>query len=207
MTDDPKQDNWGASAAGPEEAPRPANDSDGQRQPGEGERQGREAVLEAEIAKLKDQLLRALAESENVRRRAERERDEAKRYGAVGLARDVLAVADNLRRALDLVPEGARKENEVLDALLVGIEGTERQLLSAFEKHAIKRIEPLGERFDYNLHQAMFEVENTGKPPGTVVQVMQPGYVLHDRLLRPAMVGVAKGGAPEQEKSRVDETA
>jgi molecular chaperone GrpE len=167
----------------------------------------REAELEAEVAKLKDQMLRALAESENIRRRAERERDEARRYGAVGLARDVLAVADNLRRALDLVPENARKENELLDALMVGIEGTERQLLSAFDKHQIKKVEPLGERFDYNLHQAMFEMENTGKPPGTVVQVMQPGYVLLDRLLRPAMVGVAKGAQPAEDTARVDETA
>jgi molecular chaperone GrpE len=169
--------------------------------------QGREAELEAEVARLKDQLLRALAESENVRRRAERERDEARRYGAVGLARDILAVADNLRRALDLVPENARKESELLDALMVGLEGTERQLLSALEKHQIKKVDPLGERFDYNLHQAMFELENTGKPPGTVVQVMQPGYVLLDRLLRPAMVGVAKGAQPAEEKARIDETA
>jgi molecular chaperone GrpE len=173
----------------------------------DGQPKSREAELEAEVAKLKDQLLRALAESENVRRRVERERDEAKRYGAVPFARETLAVADNLRRALDLVPESARKESELLDALLVGIEGTERQLLAAFDKHGIKKIEPLGERFDYNLHQAMFEAENTGKPAGTVVQVMQPGYVLGERLLRPAMVGVAKGGGPEQEKARVDETA
>jgi molecular chaperone GrpE len=192
--------------AGAGEAGQPANDA-GTATAGDGQPKGREAELEAEIAKLKDQMLRALAESENVRRRVERERDEAKRYGAVALARETLAVADNLRRALDLVPESARKESELLDALLVGIEGTERQLLAAFDKHGIKKIEPLGERFDYNLHQAMFEVENTGKPAGTVVQVMQPGYVLGDRLLRPAMVGVAKGGQPEQEKARVDETA
>ena len=188
----------------PEAASDPANDAGA---PASDPPKSREAELEAEVAKLKDQLLRALAESENVRRRVERERDEARRYGAVGLARDVLAVADNLRRALDLVPKDARKESELLDALLVGIEGTERQLLSAFDKNAIKKVEPLGERFDYNLHQAMFEVENTGKPPGSVVQVMQPGYVLHDRLLRPAMVGVAKGAAPAEEKARVDETA
>jgi molecular chaperone GrpE len=179
-----------------------ANDPGGSSQPAT-----REGELEAEVAKVKDQMLRALAESENIRRRAERERDEARRYGAVGLARDVLAVADNLRRALDLVPENARKQSELLDALLVGIEGTERQLLSAFDKHQIKKVEPLGERFDYNLHQAMFEVENTGKPPGTVVQVMQPGYVLLDRLLRPAMVGVAKGAQPAEDTARVDETA
>ncbi|MBI1775086.1 MAG: nucleotide exchange factor GrpE [Proteobacteria bacterium] len=202
MTDEPKQDT-GSAAGGEPGGTTPANDAGAA-----GEGLGREAALDAEIAKLKDQLLRALAEAENVRRRAERERDEAKRFGAVGLARDVLAVADNLRRALELVPPGVRKENEVLDALLVGIEGTERQLLSAFDMHAIKRVEPVGEPFDYNLHQAMFEVENSGKPAGTVVQVLQPGYVLHDRLLRAAMVGVAKGAAPEQEKTaHLDETA
>jgi molecular chaperone GrpE len=168
----------------------------------------REAELESEIRKVKDQLLRAVAEAENGKRRAERERDDARRYGAAGLARDILQVSDNLRRALELVPDEARKANEILNALMVGLEATEREILAAFEKHAITKVTPLGEKFDYNLHQAMFEAENTGKPAGTVVQVMQPGYVLHDRLLRPAMVGVAKGQAGEQAKvDHVDERA
>jgi len=184
---------------GSESEPRPANDVPPQ---------SREAELEAELMKVKDQLLRAVADAENGRRRAERERDDARRYGAVGLARDVLQISDNLRRALELVPAEARKASEVLDALMVGLEATEREVLAAFEKNGIKKIAPLGERFDYNLHQAMFEAENTGKPPGTVVQVMQPGYVLHDRLLRPAMVGVAKGQPSDQPPvERVDERA
>ncbi len=184
---------------GPETEPRPANDTPPV---------NREAELEVELRKVKDQLLRAVAEAENGRRRAERERDEARRYGATSLARDILQISDNLRRALELVPAEARKASEVLDALLVGLEATEREVLAAFEKNGVKKVMPLGERFDYNLHQAMFEAENTGKPPGTVVQVMQPGYVLHDRLLRPAMVGVAKGQPVDQPPvHRVDERA
>ncbi|MBM3547316.1 MAG: nucleotide exchange factor GrpE [Alphaproteobacteria bacterium] len=184
---------------GPENEPRPANDMPPP---------SREAELEVELKKVKDQLLRAVADAENGRRRAERERDDAKRYGAVGLARDVLQISDNLRRALELVPAEARKASEVLDALMVGLEATEREVLAAFEKNGIRKVMPLGERFDYNLHQAMFEAENTGKPAGTVVQVMQPGYVLHDRLLRPAMVGVAKGQPTDQSPvDRVDERA
>jgi molecular chaperone GrpE len=164
------------------------------------------AELETELAKVKDQALRQLAEVENQRRRAERDKDEARRFAAAPLARDLLQVADNLRRALELVPAEARKADDILDALLVGIEATERELLGAFDKHGIRKMTPKGEKFDYNLHQAMFELENTGQPAGTVVQVMQAGYVLHDRLLRPAMVGVAKGGQP-QPSERVDETA
>jgi len=184
---------------GQESEPRPANDTPPPT---------REAELEVELKKVKDQLLRAVADAENGRRRAERERDDVRRYGAVGLARDVLQISDNLRRALELVPAEARKASEVLDALMVGLEATEREVLAAFEKNGIKKVMPLGERFDYNLHQAMFEAENTGKPPGTVVQVMQPGFVLHDRLLRPAMVGVAKGQPSDQPPvERVDERA
>ena len=147
---------------------------------------------EAETADLKDRLLRALAETENVRRRAERERTDATKYGVTQFARDLLDVADNLRRAIDSVPE-AQVRDDVTRNLLQGVAATERALLAAFERHGIKRIDPKGERFDHNFHQAIFEAENTGKPAGTVVEVLQPGYVLHDRLLRPAMVGVAKG--------------
>lgn len=155
-----------------------------------------EDVLEAaqaEIARLKDQLLRALAETENVRRRAQREREDAAKFGVTAFARDLLPVADNLRRALDSIPREALQENELLRALAEGVEMTERELLAAFERHHIRKIEPLGERFDSNLHQAMFEVPGSGQPAGTVVQLLQPGYLLHDRLIRPAMVGVAKG--------------
>lgn len=156
------------------------------------------ARLEAEAANLKDQLLRALAETENSRRRSQRERDEAVRYAAAGFARDMLPVADNLRRALDAVPEEAMAADESLKTLADGVGLTERQLIAAFERHGIRRVAPEpGERFDPHLHQAMFEVPNTGQPAGSIVQVMQPGYLLHDRLLRPAMVGVAKGSAAE----------
>jgi molecular chaperone GrpE len=162
------------------------------------------AAVEAELAESKDRLLRALAETENVRRRAERERADASKYGASALAKDLLNVADNLRRALESVPE-AQAADERTRNLLQGVAATERELLAAFERNGIRRIEPAGERFDHNLHQAIFEVENTGQPPGTVVQVLQPGYVMHDRLLRPAMVGVAKSQQPPSDMPRIDE--
>jgi molecular chaperone GrpE len=151
------------------------------------------ATLEAEVAALKDQHLRALAEVENVRRRGAKEREDAVRYAATGVARDLLSVADNLRRAQESVPAGVA-ESEAVKTLIEGVAATERELLASFERNGIKQVSPLDQKFDHNFHQAIFEVENTGKPAGTVVQVLQPGYVLHDRLLRPAMVGVAKGG-------------
>jgi len=165
-----------------------------------------EAELEkakAEAASLKDQLLRALAEGENTRRRAQRDREEFARYAASPLARDILPVADNLARALAAVPEAALAQDEALRNLVEGIAATERQLQTALERHNIKRIEPLGEKFDSHQHQAMFEVPGSGKPGGTVVQVLQPGYLLYDRLLRPALVGVAKAeaGAPASEST------
>ena len=150
------------------------------------------ARSEAELAETKDRLLRALAETENVRRRAERERADAARYGGASLAKELLNVADNLRRALDALP-AEQAADERTRTLLQGVAATERELLAAFERSGIRRIDPLGERFDHNLHQAIFEVESSAQPPGTVVQVLQPGYVMHDRLLRPAMVAVAKG--------------
>ena len=148
-------------------------------------------VLRAEAAELRDELLRALAETENVRRRAQREREDAGKYAISNFARDLLPVVDNLRRAIDSVPEAARAD-ETLAGTLAGIDMTEREFLAVVERHGIKRIEPKGEKFDHNFHQAIFEVETTETPPGTVVEVMQPGYAIADRLLRPAMVGVAK---------------
>jgi molecular chaperone GrpE len=156
------------------------------------------ARLEAEVASLKDQLLRALAETENVRRRTQRDREEQVRYAAAGFARELLNVADNLRRALDAVPAAALETDEALKTLADGVSLTERELLQVFERNGIRKIEPApGERFDPHLHQAMFEVPNTGQPAGSVVQVMQAGWVMHDRLLRPALVGVAKGSPGE----------
>ena len=145
----------------------------------------------AEAAALKDQLLRALAEAENVRRRAQRDREEAGKYAISAFARELVAVADNLRRAIDAIPPAAMANDEALKNLAAGVELTERQLLAAFERFQLRKIEPLGEKFDSNLHQAMMEVPDSGQPAGTVVQVLQPGYRLHDRLIRPAMVGVA----------------
>ena len=162
------------------------------------------ATADAELAEAKDRLLRALAETENVRRRAERERADAARFGASNFAKDVVNVADNLRRALESVREG-QGGDELLRNLLEGVAATERELLAAFERHGVRRIDPIGERFDHNLHHAMFEVENTGKPAGTIVQVLQPGYVMHDRLLRPALVGVAKGESSPPQSPRFDE--
>jgi molecular chaperone GrpE len=167
------------------------------------------AALEAELAAGRDQLLRQLAETENVRRRAKREREETIRYGASALARDLLNVADNLQRALQSVPTEAREADETIKNLVIGVELTEKELLTALQKQGVEKIVPLGEKFSYDRHQAMFEVPGTDKPAGTVVEVMQPGYVMHDRLLRPAMVGVAKGdpGSPPDDVNHVDTTA
>ena len=145
-----------------------------------------------EAAGLKDQLLRALAETENTRRRVQREREDSARYAVAPLAKEILPVADNLARALAAVPKEALAQDEALRNLVEGIAATERQLQAALERNNIKLIDPMGEKFDSHHHQAMFEVPSPGKPGGTVVQVLQPGYVLHDRLLRPALVGVAK---------------
>lgn len=171
--------------------------------------EARIAELEAELAATNDRMLRLMAETENIRRRTEREREDTLRYAASGLAKDLLNVADNLHRALAAVPDELREGDEIVKNFIVGVEMTEKELLAGFEKHAIQQIMPLGEKFDYEKHQAMFELENTGKPPGTVVELMQPGYIMHDRLLRPAMVGVAKGetdGSPD-DIEHVDTTA
>ena len=125
----------------------------------------------------------------------QRERDDAQKYAVGDFAKDLLSPADNLRRALDALPE-AEAEPDARRACCDGVAATERELLAAFERHGLKRIDPKGERFDHNFHQAIFEAERPGRPAGTVVEVLQPGYVLHDRLLRPAMVGVAKAGSP-----------
>ncbi|CAK0763077.1 Protein GrpE [uncultured Gammaproteobacteria bacterium] len=155
------------------------------------------AELEAMVASLKDQTLRALAELENTRRRAQREREDTAKFAVASFAKDLVAVADNLRRALDAVPAEAREADGFLQTLAVGVEATERQLLSAFERVGIKKLEPLDDVFDPNFHQVMFELEGTGRPSGTVVQVLQSGYTINGRLLREAMVGVAKRGADE----------
>jgi molecular chaperone GrpE len=168
-------------------------------------RDARIAELEDQMAATKDQALRALAEAENTKRRVQRENDQIKKYAAGGLAKDLMSAIDNLSRALEAAPEPEGLDDATKN-LVVGVEMIGKELQAAFEKHNIRKIEPMGEKFDPNFHEAMFEVPNSGKPAGTVVQVMAPGYVLHDRLLRAAMVGVAKGGAPEDHKP-VDTTA
>lgn len=154
------------------------------------------AVAEAaakEAAEYKDKLLRTLAEMENLRRRAEREVADARLYGIANFARDVLGVADNMRRALDAAgPELRESADDKTKALIDGVDLTERELLNVMEKHGVKRFDPKGEKFDPNLHQAMFELPDPTAAPGTVVQVMQAGYKIGERVLRPALVGVAK---------------
>lgn len=141
-----------------------------------------------EVAVLKDQLLRALAEADNTRKRAEKSVQEARAYGIAGFARDLLEVADNLRRAHDAIPEDQKD-----GALAQGVLATERALLSIFERNGLKKTDPLGEKFDAHLHEVMFEGEGgEGQEKGTVIAVLEPGYLLNDRLLRPARVGVAK---------------
>ncbi|BAR99332.1 heat shock protein GrpE [Blastochloris viridis] len=157
-------------------------------------------ALAAEAADLRDKLLRTLAEMENLRRRTEREVADAKSYAIAAFARDVLNVADNMERALAAVPADAVSGDAALTTLVEGVELTERELAKTLEKHGVRRVEAAGGKFDPNLHQAMFEIPNPDVPTGTVVQVVQTGYVLGERILRPALVGVAKGGpkvAPE----------
>ena len=151
------------------------------------------ARLREEAGKLKDQLLRTLAEMDNLRKRTEREKAEATLYAATNFARDILSVSDNLTRALATAEQDHLKAvSEPVKNLVVGVEMTNRELLNVFERHGITRIDPLGEKFDPHYHQAMFEVPTNEEPPGTVVQVMQAGFKIGERVLRPAMVGVAK---------------
>ena len=149
------------------------------------------AALKAELADLRDRLLRAVAETENVRRRADKDKADASAYAVTNFARDMLNISDYLRRALDGMPEEVADD---LKSFIDGVEMTERELLNIFERHGIKKVNPeVGEKFDHKFHQAMFEVPTTEQAPGSVMQVVAPGYVIKDRLLRPAMVGVAKG--------------
>ncbi len=158
-----------------------------------------EPAPEEDAADLKDKLLRALADLENTRRRAAREVADTRKYAASGLAKDLLNVSDNLCRALETVTEEMREGDAGVKNLVLGIEMVEKEMLSAFERQGITRLDPLGEPFDHNFHQAMYEKEDTGYPAGTVAEVMQAGYVIHDRLLRPAMVAVSKGGGSAEE--------
>lgn len=177
-------------------APPPADDAGEAPAADDGADRGGEAPAErdyeAELAALNDRLLRTLAESENQRRRDRREREETARYAVAGFARDMLGVADNLRRALEALPEGAAEGDEALKSLVDGVALTERELEGTFARHGVEKIDPQGKKFDHNLHEAMFELPTADAAPGTVVQVVQAGYVIRDRLLRAARVGIAK---------------
>jgi molecular chaperone GrpE len=168
-----------APQAGPDDAPHPA------------------VVIEklnAENVELKDRVLRTLAEMENVRRRTEREIADAKVYGVTGFARDMLGFADNLRRAIESVPQDAREADGPLRSLLEGLELTERDFISRLARYGVKKLEPQGQKFDPNMHEALFEVPDPSVPANTVVQVVEAGYSIGERCLRPAKVGVARGG-------------
>ncbi|CAM1638455.1 GrpE nucleotide exchange factor [Bartonella apihabitans] len=155
------------------------------------------AAMQAENDELKDQVLRLAAEMENLRRRTARDVADARSYSVANFARDMLQVSDNLNRALQAIPDGAREKDTGLNALAEGVEMTERAMMAALERNGVKKIEPEGQKFDPNFHQAMFEIPNTDVPNNTVQQVVQAGYVIGDRVLRPAMVGVSKGGPKE----------
>lgn len=152
--------------------------------------EARPDARDAEIADLKDRVLRAAAETENVRRRLEREKQDATAYAVTAFARDLLGVVDNLRRALDAIPAEAR-EQEAVKTIVTGVEMTEREMLNTLQRHGVTRIETAGQKLDPNRHQAMVEIEHDADP-GTIVHEMQAGYLLKERLLRPALVGVAK---------------
>jgi molecular chaperone GrpE len=154
-----------------------------------------EADAAALAAELKDKLLRTLAEMENLRKRTAREVADARLYGVTSFARDMLAVADNMNRALGTVSPGLRASAEPgVKALIDGVELTERELLKGLEKNGVLQFTPRGEKFDPNVHQAMYEVPDASVPAGSIVEVVQPGYMIGERVLRPAMVGVSKGG-------------
>ena len=172
----------------------------GERDEAEAEESEADADAGDDVSQLTDQLLRALAETENVRRRA-------KKDSISSFARDMLSVSDNMARALGSITEDAREDSDIVKALVEGVEMTAREMASALERHGIRQVNPLGEKFDYNLHQAMFEAKDSGQPDGTIVNVVQAGYMIGERLLRPAMVGVAKGGgtAPSNDADDADD--
>jgi molecular chaperone GrpE len=151
-------------------------------------------ALQAEAADLKDRLLRAHAEVENIRKRSEREKEETAKYAVTRFARDIVNVGDNFQRAIDAVPAGAAEMDPALKSFLEGVTMTERELLNVLERNGIRRVQPVNEPFNPHLHQAVMEIPRSDVPSGTIVQVFQAGFMIEDRVLRPAMVGVAKGG-------------
>ena len=166
------------------------------------------ADAEAEIAELKDKLLRTLADMENLRRRSQKDREDALKYASANFARDMLSVADNLRRAIESIPKDADPDGAALVGFIEGIALTEKGLLSALERHKIQKIEPMGEKFDPQFHEALFEIPTNEAANGTVMQVIETGYIIHDRLLRAAKVGIAKAAPVDADPgSRIDTAA
>ncbi len=163
------------------------------------------AELEQAVAQEKERALRALAEAENTRRRALKDREDAGKYAISRFARDLLDVLDNFSRAMDSVPEDLKEVDERINAVITGVESVQNDMLKIFTSHGIQKIEPLDERFDPNFHEVMFEAPGSGKPEGVVIQVIEPGYVISGRLLRPARVGVAKGDPGAAPNHAVDE--
>ncbi len=151
-------------------------------------------ALQTEVAELKDRLLRTHADMDNMRKRTEKEKADAHKYAVTKFARDMIEVGDNFQRAIETVPSGATEQNPALKSFLDGVTMTERELINTLERHGIKRLDPKGQPFNPHLHQAVMEVQNADVPSGTVTQVYQVGYMIEDRVLRPAMVVVAKGG-------------
>ena len=163
-------------------------------------------ILNKEAAESKDKMLRALADAENTRRRAERDRTDASKFAVTGFARDMLSVSDNLRRALNAIPAEQRNSNEQLKTIYEGVEATERELLRIFEKNGIIKVDPLNQKFDPNLHEVIFEIPSADKEAGTILQVVEAGYLIQERLLRPARVGVAKNdGSAVSAGSTIDQ--
>jgi molecular chaperone GrpE len=188
---DPKKSDSGAAGDPAAEANAPAQ--------GGAEEGGRTvhdviAALQAEATDFKDKWLRAHAEIENIRKRVEREKEETAKYAVTRLARDIVTVGDNFQRAISAVPADAAENDPALKSFLEGVTLTERELLNALERHGIRRQEAMHEPFNPHLHQAVMEIPRSDVPEGTVVQVFQPGFMIEDRVLRPAMVAVAKGG-------------
>lgn len=173
----------------------------------DGDTGARIAELEAEISRLKDHVMRALAETDNIRKRSVKEREDASKYSVTAFAREMIDIADNFQRAMDAVPEEAKAADPVLKNLMDGIEAIERGMLKSLEKQGIRKLEPIGEPFNPNFHEVMFEAPVSGKPGGLVIQVIETGYVIHDRLLRAAKVGVSKGEDSAAPSRHVDETA
>ena len=195
------EDNQGDEHLSPE--PEPLYSEEEAQAPAEeqaGSDKDRISELEADLAEARDRALRAVAEAENTRKRLLREREDVRKYAVADFSRDLLDFSDNFSRALAAIPEEARND-ELIKNVVVGVEAMEKELLKTMEKHGISKTEPMDEMFNPNFHEAMFEAPGTGKPAGTIIELIEPGYMLHDRLLRPARVGIAKDDGSDKDEN------